>query len=120
MRMGVFGRVVLAAGVWAWAACASAGIAVAQEKPAAPANQASGYEISGTLINAISGDPLSKAKVWVVPVPDPDQQDDVLPQQGPARGPGGGRGPGAAGGGGAGFGGGGDGRNFAGGRGLRG
>src|SRR3954466_10481067 len=101
------------------ATCASASAAFAQEKPAVAARPQTSFEISGTLLNAITGDPLSKAKVWVIPILT-DANDDA-PAQGTgarfARG-GQGFGPGGAGfgpgGGGPGGGGPGGGRNFQG------
>src|SRR3954470_18813801 len=81
--------------------------ACAQEKPAAAARPQTSFEISGTLLNAITGDPLSKAKVWVVPILT-DTNDDSAPQGTGARFGRGGAGFGPGGGGPGG------GRNFAG------
>ncbi len=97
-------RWILVTMVCCWGALSAQEKALVEKNSATPAKQAPGYEVSGTLLNAMTGDPLPKAKVWVVPILDQDQQDDDTAQGGRRAaiagggGPGGGR-PGGPGGG---------------------
>lgn len=63
--------------------CALAG---AQDKPSAKAATRS-FEVSGTLYNAVTGEPLSRAKVTLMPTREDVDLDAA--QAGPTRGPGG-------------------------------